>query len=78
MMAHDQIHKQLNALAKGDGGIIGITENESAMQCWMVAGPDMARIVNEVKVKQFRDPKSAQHEQTLSTQNRFARNVKSV
>jgi len=31
MMAHDQIHEQLNALVKGDGGIIGITENESAL-----------------------------------------------
>ena len=32
MMAHDQIHEQLNAIVKGDGGIIGITENESAMR----------------------------------------------
>ena len=30
MMAQDQIHKQLNAIVKGDGGIIGITEIESA------------------------------------------------
>jgi len=42
MIAHDQIHEQLNALVKGDGGII---ENESALQCWMIAGPDMARIM---------------------------------
>ena len=30
MMAHDQIHEQLNAIVKRDGGVIGITENESA------------------------------------------------
>ena len=30
MIAHDQIHEQLNAIVKGDGGII---ENESAMRC---------------------------------------------
>jgi len=78
MMAHDQIHEQLNALVKGDGRIIGITENESAMQHWMISGPDMARIVTEVSVKQLKDPASNHHELTPSTQNRFARNVKSV
>ena len=75
MMAHDQIHEQLNALVKGDGGI---TENESAMQPWMISGQDMAGIVSEVSVKQLEDPASNHHEQTPSTQNRFARNVKSV
>ena len=35
----------------GDGGIIGITENESALQRWVIAGPDMARIVSEVSLK---------------------------
>ena len=29
MMAHDQIREQLKAIVRGDGGIIGITENES-------------------------------------------------
>jgi len=31
MMAHNQIHEQLNAIVKGDGGIIGIIVNKSAM-----------------------------------------------
>jgi len=44
----------------------------------MIAGPDMARIVNEVSLKQLKDHKSSHHEQTPSTQNRSARNVKSV
>ena len=30
MMAHDQIHEELNAIMKGDSDVIGITENESA------------------------------------------------
>ena len=29
MVAHDHIHEQLDAIVKGDGGVIGITENES-------------------------------------------------
>lgn len=71
MMAHDQIHEQLNAIVKGDGGII--TENESAMRRWMIAGPEMARIVSEVSIKQSHKPNCGHHEQTPSTQNRFAR-----
>ena len=35
MMAHVQIHEQLNVIVKGDGGTIGITENESAMRHWI-------------------------------------------
>ncbi len=30
-LAHDQIHEQLNAMVKGDGGVIGITENDQAL-----------------------------------------------
>ena len=26
-LAHDQVHEQLNAMVKNDGGAIGITEN---------------------------------------------------
>ena len=33
------------------------------------AGPDMARIVSEVNIKQCKDPKNSHHEQTPSTQN---------
>ena len=31
IMAHDQIHEQLNAVMKGDGGI---TENATLDDCW--------------------------------------------
>ena len=54
MMAHDHIHEQLNAVVKGDGGIIEITENESTLWCWMIAGPEVARIVGEVSLKQLK------------------------
>ncbi len=39
-LAHDQVHEQLNAMVKGDGGVIGITENKAALTRWMVAGPE--------------------------------------
>jgi len=43
----DQAHEQNNALIKGDGGAVGLTENPSALHRWMVAGPEVSRVVEE-------------------------------
>ena len=32
----DQAHEQENASVKGSGGFIGLTENPSALKCWML------------------------------------------
>ena len=37
-MVIDQAHEQANAIIKGDGGAISITEDPSALRRWMVAG----------------------------------------
>jgi hypothetical protein len=39
-MAIDQAHEQSNAVVKGDGGAIGLTEDSTALRGWMVAGRD--------------------------------------
>ena len=41
---HDQVHEQLNAMVKGDGGAIGVTENEAALTRWVVASPETATL----------------------------------
>ena len=46
-MAMDQAHEQMNDLIKGDGGVIGITANPSALIKWITAGPEISRIVDE-------------------------------
>ena len=46
-IAIDHAHKQSNALIKGDGGVVGITENPSALHRWMIAGPEVARLIIE-------------------------------
>jgi len=46
-IALDQAHEQLNALVKGVGGAVGLTEKPDALLRWMAAGPQMARAVNE-------------------------------
>ena len=73
-LAHDQIHEQQNAIMKFDGGIIGITENEGALHRWMVAGLEIARILNESE-DQFQRQKQIDahhHEQLPSIQKSFA------
>lgn len=43
----DHAHEQLNARVKGVGGAVGLTENADALRRWMVAGPEVARVVTE-------------------------------
>ena len=50
-LAHDQVHEQQNAIVKGDGGIIGITEHEAALKRWMVAGPEISQLLSEYEEK---------------------------
>ena len=38
-IALDQAHEQENAKVKGEGVAAGLTENTSALNRWMIAGP---------------------------------------
>ena len=49
-MAMDQAHEQMNDVIKGDGGVIGITNNPSALLKWTTACPEIARIVAYCKL----------------------------
>jgi len=46
----DQAYELINALVKGEGGAIGLTENPGALLRWMVAGPEIPRLVAEFEV----------------------------
>ena len=46
-IAMDQAHEQNNAHIKGNGGAVGLTDNPRTLQCRKVAGPEMARVVEE-------------------------------
>ena len=43
----DQAHKQNNADIRGDGGAVGLTDSPSAPMRWMVAGPEVARLIGD-------------------------------
>ena len=48
-IAIDQVHKQNNAIVKGDGGTVGLAENAWAFRPWMESGPEMACIIEEFR-----------------------------
>jgi len=73
-IALDQNHEQLNDLIKGEGGAVGLTESPTALLRWMVAGPEIARIVNEFDEYQSKEPEK-HHEQSRATQAEFMKDV---
>ena len=76
-MALDQCHEQNNATLKESGGAIGLLTNPSPLRHWMVAGPEIARMVSEFEEK----PEASQHlhhEQHRRVQETFLKEVKSV
>jgi hypothetical protein len=75
--AMDQAHEQCNALVKGEGGAVDLTNNPSALRCWMVAGPEIARMVEEFEKQAFRGEATEVdlHEQLPSFQMTFSNQV---
>lgn len=71
----DQAHEQHNALVKGDGGAVGLTDNPSALQRWMIAGPEIARVIAEFEPSENKQVDTCHHDQTASVQRAFARDV---
>ena len=65
-MALDQCHEQNNGIVKGSGGAIGLTSNPAALRHWMIAGPEISRIITEFEeqaIKQQGDGTHRHHDQ---------------
>ena len=78
MIAIDQAHEQNNAVIKGDGGAIGLTEDKAALRRWMVAGPEISRLVDEFSAlfgNQQSKKSQKHHEGTFSFQRDFLTKV---
>ena len=77
-MGIDQCH-ELNKLVKGDGGAIGLTEDEDKLRKWMVCGPEVASIVKEFEensaLRRTERSDFRHHEQTAFFQKRFKDHV---
>ena len=77
----DQAHEQNSALIKGEGGAIGLTEDESALRGWMVAGPEVSRLVSNYETVSGKKDVCASrkhHEETGNVQRTFLNKVTSL
>ena len=80
-IAIDQAHKQNNALVKGDGKAVGLTENPAALHRWMASGPEMARVIAKFQAlveKRMKKSELKHHEQTKHMQIAFTQDVKAL
>ena len=76
----DQTHKQNNAIVKGSGGAVGLTQNPSAFRKWLLAGPEQAQLIQEFE-EQFVIEKEGEffhRNEGLSTQKNFKLHVLSL
>jgi len=77
-LAIDQAHEQNNAMIKSDSGAIGLTEDPVALRRWMVAGPEVSRLLTsyeEASCKKDARTENRHHEQTFADQKSFFENM---
>ena len=80
----DQAQEQENAYVKGSGGCIGLTENPVAFRCWMLSGPELARLLRKFEEEYLpdADPDNPMHfwnhEQGLAAQKTHQKQVNSL
>ena len=77
----DQAHEQNNACVKGDGGAVGLKEDPSALRRWMVAVPEVARVIHEFENAglHWNEREDVHHhDQTASVQTTFAKHDHSL
>ena len=74
-IALDRAHEQENAIVKGQGGAVGLAEDPGALRRWMVAGPELSRIIKEFEADTFSEEDQKHHEQKPGFQRSFFRDV---
>ena len=79
-IALDQGHEQNNAVMKGDGGFIGLTQDPDALLKWAVTGPEIVRVISEFEAscnkKDFKKlTRTCHHDQNKAKQERFISQV---
>ena len=79
-IALDHAHEQCNALVKGEGGAVGLTNNTNALKRWMIAGPEICKIVKdfEEQITRTAIPSLHHHEQLPSIQKTFMKEVRAL
>ncbi len=80
-MPLDQSHEQENAKVKGKGGVIGLTESPTALQRWLICGPEIANCLSEFENQKTTHGTPAidlHHEEGFAAQCKMQQQVKSL
>ena len=77
-IALDYAREQVNAIVKGDGSAVGLTENPAAVSRCMVAGPEVTRMVEEFESNVTKSDSRNDHGETQGVQSVFANDVLNV
>ena len=71
----DQAHEQANKRVKGVGRVIGITENPTMLERWILTGPNISRVVHQFTKSSDGDDEELPHHEGSALQNRIQRHV---
>ena len=78
----DQSHEQSNKVIKGTGGAKGLTNNPAAFRRWNIAGPEIAKVIDEFELctnfTNDSDTINGHHEDNTHDQNVFADNIRTL
>lgn len=77
-IALDHAHEQVNAVVKGEGGAVGLTESAAALRRWMIAGPELSRMIEEFEDVESNDHITKHHESMPSFQRNFIEDVRNL
>ena len=67
------MHGQENANVIGEGGAVDLTENPSALRRWMVASPELSRMIQEFEGSNNQTEENDHHEQKSGIQKALRR-----
>ena len=75
-IAKDQAHEQNNKLVKIEGGVVDILDSNIALMKWMVAGPEMIRILRDFEeANNVRSEEVNHHEDTDTFERQFRKDL---
>ena len=70
-----------NKIVKGDGGIIGVTDNQEFLDRWLICAPEVTRLLHEFEYSLCSQPSNASkehHENKSSFQTRFSKDIQNL
>ena len=76
-MALNQAYEQLSVLVKVDGEAVGLKGNPAALRRWMVAGPEISRMIQEFECHSIHSLTS-HHDPSHNSQVTFKKDVEAL